>query len=215
MKTSKFGLAVALGLIGLVAPRVARADNILQVTISNLTFNGSNACGPSGTALCTQTLSESYQWDNTTQTYVSGSFSFSTAGVLGTFAPPSTVSFPIASGGLGVFWVVSAIQNQNGDKLYVFLGNNASPLVTGTYTLSTTHSILVPPGTFDVNLLCASTDTTCNAAYPGLLGSNTFGVFSTGGTVTVTSVPEPPISITLGAGLLCLMGVTLFRRRVA
>src|SRR5260370_24365708 len=120
MKTSKFGLAVALGLIGLAAPRVALADNILQVTISNLTFNGSNACGPSGTALCTQTLSESYQWDNTTQTYVSGSFSFSTAGVLGTCPPPRTLSFPLSSRGLWVFWVVSSIHNHNRAKLCVF-----------------------------------------------------------------------------------------------
>jgi hypothetical protein len=215
MKTARCALAAALGLVSIVAPAATRADNIIQDTISNLTFNGNNVCGPSGTALCTQTLSESYLWDNTTETYVNGSFSFSTSGVLGTsFSLFGTPPFPSVQVFSAAVWVVSSIQNPNGDALVVYLGNNPSPLVTGTYTLSTTHSIFVPPGMFDVNLSCASSDATCNAAYPAPLGAGSFGVFSTGGTVTVTNVPEPPIGTTLGAGLLCLMGMILFWKRV-
>jgi hypothetical protein len=211
MKTTRYVLAVALGLIGLVAPTATRANSIVQVTISNLTFNGNSVCGPTGTALCTQTLSESWQWDNTTNTYVSGSFSSSTAGALGTsFSLFGQIPFPFVGSFQGAAPLLAGIQDSNGDVLTVFLPT--PPLVTGTYTPSTINSFQLLPGTYFAALNCASYSTTCQALFPT---SGGLAVLSTGGTVTVTTVSEPPTGALLGAGLFGLMGIVLLRKRLA
>jgi hypothetical protein len=183
----------------------AHADDIVQVTISNLTFNGNNVCGSSGTASCTQTLSESYQWDNTTNTSVSGSFSLSTAGGLGTSF--SLYSGPRLAG--APFSVFAGVVNPATDIMRVFLGDNTlSPLGTGTYTLIPTTSFYPgTPGTFAADIFCGSA--TCEADFPT---TSTVFVFATAGTVTVSTVPEPrtPSLILIGIGLVLVM-----RKRIA
>lgn len=205
MRKSLWIVSLILLIAAIGAPG-AHADDIVQVTISNLTFNGNNACPPpSGTASCTQTLSESYQWDNTTNTSVSGSFSLSTAGGLGTSF--SLYSGPRLAG--APFSVFAGVVNPATDIMRVFLGDNTlSPLGTGTYTLIPTTSLYPgTPGTFAADIICGSA--TCEADFPT---TSTVFVFATAGTVTVSTVPEPSsLALMLaGIGLVLVM-----RKRIA
>lgn len=217
-------LAIAIGLGGLVLPTGVRADSIVDVTMSDLTFSGNNACGPSGTSLCTQTLNVAFQWDNTTNTFVLGSLSFDTSGAIGTlFGAPAPV---LTSSGLVFDSFTSGINF--GDSMQFTIGETIDGLAPGVYNL-TTNFISTPPGSWAAGLSCsesalgppfpAGPNTPCGQAYyPPVAGLNTSnGAFASSGVVTVSlvSTPEPKGSALLGMGLLCLLGMALLRKRLA
>ena len=145
----------------------AHANAIVQVTIS-LTFNGNNTCG-SGTSLCTQTLSASFQWDNTTNTYVAGSNSFTTSGDLGTsFSLPAGVpkyepSFQ------GVLWAITTPLPAQYATLGVNLGElrgpftpPLQPLVTGVYKPDNVTGLFPSGvGTYEAYVSCTGPSSPC------------------------------------------------------
>jgi hypothetical protein len=212
MTTTKYALAVLLGLIALASPRAALADAIVQVTISGLTFSGSNSCPlPSGKLLCSETLDASFQWDNTTHTYVAGSFSSSTFGALGaltTLNPtPTFAAYP--SGGLkpGTAVVYFNLYNSNISLVDVQLGATLTGvLAPGAYSLDSTGSNA--PFTTLTGTSCIVAGTNCSST--GLDGVN-----AASGSVSVAPVPEPDTATLLCAGLLCLTGIALGAKRLA
>jgi hypothetical protein len=184
------------------APTV-HADEIVQVTISDLTFNGNNVCG-SGTALCTQTFSASFQWDNTTTSLVAGSFSFSTTGALGTSFTNFLSVLPVETSPSGV-----GMEVDNSEFDAIGIGIGGSPLVVGIYPQST--SAPATAGTFVAALSCGGPATVCPPDFQNT--TNPFLIPATAGTVTVTSaVPEPG---TAGLTLIGIGLVLVTRKRIA
>jgi len=217
----KYALAAALVLVGLVAPSKASADSIVDVTISNITFNGNNSCGPSGTALCTVTISAGFQWDNTTTSYVAGSFSSTVSGALGTSfsltqAPVIVpfINFPLLDIGVG---------DAQNDGIQLQLSTSAGQLSAGTYQIVGQFVAFPPsPQTAGAILQCNAfvTDQCNNVDYPliNVGGQLRPGANPSGGQITVTSatpVAEPSSLLLLGTGLLSLIGVSVRRRLLA
>jgi hypothetical protein len=198
----------------------AHADDIVQVTISNLTFNGNDTCGLSGTALCTQTLSASFQWDNSTNTYVAGSDSFTAVGNLGTdFSLPANDP-TFGPSFQGVFWDVVNLAGNT--TLGVNLGELTGPftpplqpLVTGVYTPDNVFGLFPSAvGTYEGYVSCGPTGT----CIPEGFGPAT--TFNTGGTVSVATVatvatPEPGTSSLTLIGLGSLGLIVVMRKRTA
>lgn len=224
MKTKTYALVAVLGLIALAAPSKVHADSIVDVTMSNLTFTGNNACGPSGSALCTQTLNATLQWDNTTNTLEPGSFSFNSSGAIGTSFGPFFL-FPLPEG--EEVYAMADSEANSGDSLQISIGETSNGLIPGIYTLSTNLSS-TPAGSLAAGLSCSINasnqpffppNTPCGETdYPrvaGLLTSN--GAYASSGVVTVSavSVAEPSTSALLGAGLFGLIGMVLLRKRLA
>jgi hypothetical protein len=216
MKTANcaLALAVTLGVIALVAPRAVRADDIVNVTISNLTINGSNVCGASGTDLCSQTVSESFQWDNSTNSYVSGSLSYTTSGVYGSTLYNLT---PLVDNSFGVLQVDATEDTQpsgNGATLGIILADTAVGLPLGSYTQAVAPNLPplagtgLLPNTYYPYLSCYVLDPCVTKSwFAAWRGTNPAGA-----SMTVSSVPEPSSLLLLGVGLLGLMGGMRFKR---
>ena len=210
MKATKYSVLAALLLVILAAPSTVRADSIVAVTISNLTFNTFQSC-------CgTQTLDAVFLWDNTSNSYVAGSLLFSSFGPLGssfTFTPLQNFGFFNGPS----FSLNTASSNPVAASIF-FAMISASPnlLSTGTYSL-TTNLLSSQPGTVFTNLGCANLACTSTTGFFGTQSNGVFlfkGAFPSGGSVYVFALPEPSSAALLGAGLLCLMmGLPLLRRR--
>jgi hypothetical protein len=182
----------------------AHADDIVQVAISNLAFNGNFVCGLSGTAQCTQTLNATFQWDNTSNTEVGGSLQFTTSGALGSSFTAGPFSSPVDF----------SLSDTEGDVISLDLAETAGQLTPGSYPPESNIFQFAPGTSLDL-LGCGSPDicsTDYGLAFVGV-GFPFVGAIAEAGNLTVTAVPEPPMGITLGAGLLSLMGMTLFRKR--
>lgn len=204
MTAAKWLVAVAMVSIGLAMPRIASADDVVTVSISDVSFNGNSVCGPSGTALCTQTVSASYQWDNTTNTYVAGSLEYTESGALGSsfstlvapFVRASTaVEFDLFGGG--------------GDTFFI-LAEGASGLSTGIYPV-VIDVFGGPPGDYSGDLECSVAPCSTDFSPIGPYGEG--GAFASGGTVTVSPAPEPSTVLLIGASLLAMAAVR--RKRLA
>lgn len=207
MKATKWALAAAVVLIGLAVPRAARAD-IVEVSISDVSFNGKSVCGPSGTALCTQTVSASYEWNNATNSYVAGTLAYTESGALGSSF--TTLATPYLRSGTGVEF---DLFGGGGDTFFI-LAEGASGLPTGTYPV--VFDIFGgPAGDYSGDLECSAVPCSADFSPVGPYGDG--GAFATGGTVTVSEVsatPEPSSIPLLGLGLLGLVS-TVWRKRLA
>ena len=217
MKISKYALPASLGLMALAAPKTVLADAIVQVTVSGLTFDGLNACGPSN-SLCSQTVNESFQWDNTTGSFVAGTFSFSTFGALGSSASSFSQPLPLTNISFTAFVGASTVIYDSAfDSLNFFINTpptaTLSQLPPGNYTnFSGVGS--APPFTVDGGLFCSAPGS-CVSEFGSVASPTGTGLLSSSGMATVSPVPEPSPALLMGAGLLCLMGMHLFRKRTA
>ena len=220
MKIPKYARAAALGLMALAAPKTVLADAIVQVSVSGLTLDGLNACGPSN-SLCTQTLNESFQWDNTTGSYVAGTFSFSTHGALGSSFSTQFPPTPLSNFTLTAFiGAVTQIEDPALDNIEVFI--NTPPTATfdqfppGNYTIFSSPGPSAPPFTIVGALHCEPPAfSACVSEFGSVASPTGPGLLASSGMATVSAVPEPSNALLMGAGCLCLMGMRLFRKRMA
>jgi hypothetical protein len=170
----------------------ARADTIVQVTISNATFIGNNSCSPSS---CSEILNAQYQLDVTGNQVVPGSVSYTGTGTSGTLSLSGL--FAGSSSG-GCFDGPCPVFVGNSSPAYVWLvwdnPTTAYP-ATGTYSLS------------QLFMSCEAGD-----SCPNQFGSQTT---ASSGSITVSAVPEPSSLLLLGTGLLSLMAMTGRRKRLA
>jgi hypothetical protein len=197
----------------------AHADDIVQVTISNLVFSGNDACGPSGVTLCSEVLNASYQWDNSTNSYIAGSLSFNATGVLGSSLPFVNPAFLVTGNGPNPEVFVQFGDASN-DLFNIVLTETNDALTAGTYPEVATMAFAggVPAGSYTAFLLCnftapTSADTCNTPDYPVLFTGPYSGAFNSSGTVSISEVPEPATITNLGTGLLCLLLVTLLRQK--
>jgi len=181
----------------------ARAD-ILNVTLSNLVFAGNQRCGAG--FLCTLTVNASFQWNTTSNTYVSNSLSFAVSNNSTnlTFPSPATVT-----GGAGVYFgqaiFTASLASQGNDaNLSIQIASSGSTLQPGTYTYDTAGefqlSPTVAPGTYLAQLTCQQQDV-CYAEYPILpMGPvvNIAGTNASSGTVTISTASPNPVGTAVG-----------------
>ena len=207
MKTMKLGLAALVGFIALGVPGGVWADNIVDVTVSNISFEGRSVCGMSGTAICTESLNASFQWDDSTNTYVAGSFSSTESGALGSSFSVVGPEAYYSSNSVSFF-----LTDSSGDQMFVTILEGASGLVSGTFTapISSVYDVFVPgttAGEFNADLVCAPSPSLCGTYY------SPFSAYVYGGAPDVTvgsvTVPEPSSLFLLGTGLMALLGMTL------
>ena len=202
MKGTKYLLAMALCLAAVMLPSAVLADDIVDVTVSNLTINGRSVCGSSGTSLCSEVFNSSFLWDNTTSTVVSGSLQFSSTGPLGSFG---VILGPVFDA-FGPDVVVTA-QDSFTDIFSFHFDLSGQTLTPGTYPLQQ----LFTPGAMTSGLTCEGDPCITDFAFAGL--PPPVAVNASSVTATVTAAPEPTSAVLLGTSLLGLVGKLGFYRK--
>lgn len=165
---------IAIIFTAIVIPN-AHADTIVEITISNLTFNGLSVCGPSGTATCTESLSGTLTEDETTGVVTSKTTV--TSGDLGTFTFSTTIEPALPP--VTFLDYASPFGDQMDD------GIDGQPPIPGTYAES---------GLATLECLSATCSNDFGAAY-----GTTVGAVS--GTTTVSAVPEPDTGLLMLMGI--------------
>jgi len=205
MKATKYSVLAGLLFVIFAAPSTVRADSIVAVTISNLSF-------PCFSVVyvpppCFQTLDAFFLWDNTLDSYVGGSLFFSTSGPLGS----AFSATPYGSG----FYLSTLPGNPVSAQIDFFMGST-SP---GPYSLATSLGS-VAPGTVFSDLICQNIACTSTTPFYGTqnlgVGNALFkGAIASAGSVNVFALPvaEPSSAALLGSGLLFLIGVLPVVRR--
>ena len=196
-------MVCALVFAAIVTPS-ASGDDIVDVTISNLSFTGAHA-------LVSETVSEAYQWDNSTASIVSGTFTFSTSGMLPTsdFVAQST---PQLTGNQ----VESTLEDFSTlDKIFIAVGAPAGVLAPGAY--ATTNIVGPVPAMFYLaDFTCQFPVPLCPNSYPSTIPpTGNHGAFASTGAVTVTAVTAVPEPATSGLMLLGLGFLVVMRKLIA
>jgi len=177
MRKSLLLLSALLLFVAIGAP-IARADDIWDVDISGLTFNGASVCGPTGTSVCTETLTTSFVFDYT-----------------------ANVEDGLAATGVGAATGDLGVAPYFGD----FCNNGGCTEIDFDWG-TTSFSIMVnlkDPSVNGAQLICQA-GSICSTDFPGgpTPGANTFSA------ITATeATPEPGTSsfLLVGIGLLGLV----------
>src|ERR1700675_3460358 len=138
---------VALGLAVLLTPSAIRADSIVQVTITGVVFSGNSVCGSSGSSLCKETASATFRWDNTTNTYVTGTLATFTSGDLGVIPPvaPGLATDPVSFGNGEVLLLLTQVIGDT-EISFDLNQNSSNRLPLGPYALLPSALAPRPPG---------------------------------------------------------------------
>jgi len=115
------------------AATTVRANDIVGVKVPLVTFKGNSICGPAHSALCVETYSAFFAWDNTSHSVVPGTAQITTAGPLGTFFFSGSLFNSFGPGGgelVGAIWTNSA-----GDELTADITAPLTGLTPGTYPI--------------------------------------------------------------------------------
>jgi hypothetical protein len=213
-------------MLRLLLPGMARADDVVNVTISNLTFTGNPVCElvlPPPLPIifnlvCTETFNGSFLWDNSTNALV-GSPQLTGEGPLGGAFPligSDTFAFVVSGMGFVIIeseWQTCAFTELGvcvGDELFLDLGESSGgELLPGNFQFS--NGTALDPGRFEASVLCVTSTCLVDFQNPPAKGPT----FSTGqvsvASVPVPSVPEASTGILLGTGLLGLVGAIRFK----
>lgn len=195
MKVSKHALVMALGSIALVAPGAVRADSVVQVTFTDLTFIGAVACGPSANVECMETVTGSFLWDNTMGAAVANSEHVTSNGPLDAFSFTSATIGPLPPPPPDI--ECSAWTNAAGDVINLCLYLAALSVAPGNYALVSAADTAFQSS---ADLACQASSTICQSDFLGF-------ALATSGTVTASSetVPEPAVPALLVIGILGLV----------
>jgi hypothetical protein len=160
----------------------AHADSIRTITMSNLTFVGTDVCSPSP---CTDIFSASLVWDATTNTLVSWKTTNSGPAPLGSLPPP----YPVFGGQFGPYCEFFLFPNGGGSAsaaiLWYFNAPGSPPFPnTGTYPIS------------DVYIVCVSGNALCQSEFTSF-------PHAVSGKITIT--PEPSTIVLIASGLFLLL----------
>lgn len=196
--TYRGALVLAAAVMSSLISVPVHADDILSVAVPTVTFTGESVCGTSGTSVCIESFSASFEWDNTTDSVVPGTAEIDASGPLGslTFYGPLFANF--GSGELiGAIW-----DNSAGSGLTAVIETGPGGLVPGVYP----NVGPFQPGDSGAGLGCFYVDHACVAEF--LSGPT---VESSPSPMVVTGVPEPDSLSLLFAALPMLLAFR-FRR---
>lgn len=199
MKVAKCVLALALGVVALLAPNTARADDV--TVTADLTFD--TCAAASG---CQETFDISYEWDNTTNTLASAGAVITATGDLGSnfFANGGTTDpFLVLLSPANI--VVYTATDPLSDSLFLTLSETGSALAPGSYTET---GGIDASGQFLTKLTCGTGD-------GPICASSNITPSMADVTVSPVATPEPSSLLVLDTGLLGLIGMGLRRKRLS
>jgi hypothetical protein len=194
MKTSKYALALGLGLIALLSANTARADSI------SFDFAGTLQSPVNGTTSITGTFSvDSVTGNLTAYNFVDGNL---------TYTPANSTSQTSHFGGSAV-----AVQYFFQTPFCNGVGSTCADLILNFF-----HAVDFSTLTFQP-LLGNSGSGACFATQSGGIGGNCTAVsghlsaFTSGSATPVAATPEPSSLLMLATGLMGLVGIGLMRRK--
>ena len=177
------------------------ADSFFEYTVSNMTFVGNNACGPSGTGVghspCVETFNLSLELDEAAPTF---------------FVVPGSASATFTGPLSGWSCCGDSLALANFVALFAPAPVNFSPVPVNTNTdevdIGTAQLLLTPiePGTFaGVGTMFSCQSQTCVKDFYSSTSQQDNDVLNGSGTITISAIPEPATGWLLGAGLIALL----------